>query len=71
MTVGLHEHADSREIYAEKFHEKLARQFHGGKRAKNAGSADTRHALRVNHTGPVHVPTIHSDEIFTVVKILD
>ncbi|MPV66256.1 hypothetical protein [Burkholderia sp. BE17] len=36
MTVGLHEHADSREILIEKFHEKLARQFHAGKRARKA-----------------------------------
>ncbi|WP_446904128.1 hypothetical protein [Burkholderia sp. YIM B11467] len=31
MTVGLHEHAGSGEIYLAKFHEKLARQFHASK----------------------------------------
>jgi hypothetical protein len=33
VTVGLHEHAGFREIFAGEFHEKLARRFHAGKGA--------------------------------------
>ncbi|WP_413168710.1 hypothetical protein [Burkholderia latens] len=48
MTVGLHEHADSREIFTGKFHEKLAWQFHG--RKQNDGGPQSEE-LNVTHFG--------------------
>lgn len=47
VTVGLHEHAGSREIFDVQFHEKLARQFHGSKGDRAAGRREQSDELKL------------------------